>query len=222
MSPLRTHSRLRAALSASFLCRCHSQPPPAGRLDEAGPLACRLESRSVVRFWGPDIVKFHQGLLTNDVRRLAAQDIPTGGSDSQTSYVPMPNLNHRNPPPLYAALLTPHGRFLYDLFLYRAPGANEKLDRSGSEPGSDDFEEPFTSLTSTAGGHSAPLGFILQRLKKSARLQSNPTKKEEIVIVIVRLLRVLAESDSGSSIGSFEASQLHRFALPNNALRIKR
>ncbi|WOL18126.1 transferase, mitochondrial [Canna indica] len=145
MSPLRIHARLRAALSASFLRRCHSQPPPGGRLDEAGPLACRLDSRSVVRFRGPDTVKFLQGLLTNDVRRLAAQDIPAGGgSDSQTSYVPTPNLNHRNPPPLYAALLTPQGRFLYDLFLYRPPGANEKLNRSGSGPGSDDSEEPFT------------------------------------------------------------------------------
>ncbi|WOL07659.1 transferase, mitochondrial [Canna indica] len=128
MSPLRIHSCLRAALSASFLRRCHSQPPPGGRLDEAGPLACRLESRTVVQFRGLDTVKFLQGLLTNDVCRLAAQDIPAGGSDSQTPYVPTPNLNHRNLPPLYAALVTPQGRFLYDLFLYRPPGANEKLN----------------------------------------------------------------------------------------------
>ncbi|WOL11139.1 transferase, mitochondrial [Canna indica] len=144
MSPLRIHSCLRVALSASFLHLCHSQPPPGGRLDEAGPLACQLKSLMVVRFWGLDTVKFLQDLLTNDVCRLAAQDIPARGSDSQTSYVPMPNLNHRNSPPLYAALLTPQGRFLYDLFLYRPPGVNEKLNRSGFGPRSDDSEEPFT------------------------------------------------------------------------------
>lgn len=38
-------------------------------------------------------------------------------------------------PPMYAALLTPQGRFLYDLFLYRPPRAEEKLDRTGSGPG---------------------------------------------------------------------------------------
>ncbi|WOK93213.1 transferase, mitochondrial [Canna indica] len=113
-------------------------------LDEARPLACQLESRTVVQFRGLDTVKFLQGLLTNDVWRLAAQDIPAGGSDSQTPYVPTPNLNHRNTPPLYAALVTPQGRFLYDLFLYRPPGANEKLNWSGSGPGSNDSEEPFT------------------------------------------------------------------------------
>lgn len=38
-------------------------------------------------------------------------------------------------PPMYAALLTPQGRFLYDLFLYRPPRPEEKLDRTGSGPG---------------------------------------------------------------------------------------
>ncbi|WOK94293.1 transferase, mitochondrial [Canna indica] len=118
-------------------------PTPSGR--QAGPLACRLESRTVVQFRGLDTVKFLQGLLTNDVCRLAAQDIPAGGSDSQTPYVPTPNLNHRNPPPLYAALVTPQGRFLYARPLpLSPPGANEKLNWSGSGPGSNDSEEPFT------------------------------------------------------------------------------
>ncbi|WOL17718.1 transferase, mitochondrial [Canna indica] len=88
----------------------------------------------------PDAVKFLQGLLTNDVCRLAAQDIPAGGSDSQTPYVPTQNLNHRNPPPLYAALVTPQGRFLYARPLpLSPPGANEKLNWSGSGPGSDEL-----------------------------------------------------------------------------------
>lgn len=38
--------------------------------------------------------------------------------------------------PLYAALLTPQGRFLYDMFLYRLPQPDEKLDESGAGPGS--------------------------------------------------------------------------------------
>lgn len=38
---------------------------------------------------------------------------------------------------MYAALLSPQGRFLYDLFLYRRPRAGEKLAKTGSGPGSD-------------------------------------------------------------------------------------
>ena len=36
--------------------------------------------------------------------------------------------------PAYAALLTPQGRFLYDLFLYRPPPRSQMLDRTGSAP----------------------------------------------------------------------------------------
>lgn len=48
--------------------------------------------------------------------------------------MPTPNLASYQPPPVYAALLTPQGRFLYDLFLYRPPPVEGKLDRSGSGP----------------------------------------------------------------------------------------
>lgn len=149
MSPLRGPAQLRAALSTSFRRRFHARPSPGGgSLYEAGPLACRLESRSVVRFRGPDTLKFLQGLLTNDVRRLGAADPPVSGGDSDTSasYIPTQNLDFRFPPPLYAALLTPQGRFLYDLFLYRPPRADEKLDRTGSGPGKGDSGEPFTLM----------------------------------------------------------------------------
>ncbi|CAL9106431.1 unnamed protein product [Musa textilis] len=149
MSRLRCCARFRAAISIPFHRRLHAQPPPGRCLDEAaaGPLCCCLESRSVVRFRGPDTIKFLQGLLTNDVLPLDAQLLPTGGGgDSHTSYIPTPNLNHRSAPPIYTTLLTPQGRFLYDFFLYRRPRADEKLNRTGSGPGSEEPEEPFTLL----------------------------------------------------------------------------
>ncbi|OMO80878.1 hypothetical protein COLO4_23880 [Corchorus olitorius] len=39
------------------------------QLQNAGPLCSHLKSRSVIRFSGPETIKFLQGLLTNDVRR---------------------------------------------------------------------------------------------------------------------------------------------------------
>ncbi|KAJ6909488.1 hypothetical protein NC652_020460 [Populus alba x Populus x berolinensis] len=51
-----------------------------------------------------------------------------------TSYVPSPNLASVSVPPMYAAFSTPQGRFLSDLFLYRKPRGEEKLDGSGSGP----------------------------------------------------------------------------------------
>eukprot|EP00257_Ricinus_communis_P026610 XP_025014024.1 putative transferase At4g12130, mitochondrial isoform X2 [Ricinus communis] len=90
-----------------------------------------LNSRSVIRFSGPDTVKFLQGLLTNDIRRF--DETPS----EATSFLPTPNLATVSVPPMYAALLTPQGRFLYDLFLYRPTRAGEKLNKSGSGPGSD-------------------------------------------------------------------------------------
>ncbi|KAJ6962618.1 hypothetical protein NC652_001314 [Populus alba x Populus x berolinensis] len=96
-----------------------------------GPLVSLLKSRSVIRFSGPDTIKFLQGLLTNDVKKFS--ELPSG----TTSYLPTPNLPPVYVPPIYAAFLNPQGRFLYDLFLYRKPLGEEKLDGSGSGPGSD-------------------------------------------------------------------------------------
>lgn len=67
----------------------------------------------MVRFSGSDTVKFLHGLLTNDVRRFAAAHEVS---------------------PLYAALLTPQGRFMYDLFLYKPPSIEEKFNETGSGP----------------------------------------------------------------------------------------
>ena len=54
--------------------------------------------RSVIRVEGPDRVDFLQGLVTNDVRRLAEG-------------------------PVYAALLSPQGKYLADFLLVPAPDA---------------------------------------------------------------------------------------------------
>ena len=64
-------------------------------------------ARGVVRLYGADTLGFLQGLLTNDTRPLEAA--VQGAAVS----------------PLYAALLTPQGRFLYDGFFFSrtSPGA---------------------------------------------------------------------------------------------------
>ncbi|XP_010676666.2 putative transferase At4g12130, mitochondrial [Beta vulgaris subsp. vulgaris] len=98
-------------------------------LDNVGPLSSRLKSRSVIRFAGPDSVKFLQGLLTNDVRQFG-ESVHEKVSNLATS-----NLPTVGTPPVYAAMLNAQGRFLYDFFLYRPPRPDEKLDRTGSGPG---------------------------------------------------------------------------------------
>jgi len=114
----------------SFGNRCESQ------VQSAGPLGSLLKSRSVIRFRGPDTLKFLQGLLTNDVRRLGD---PIG---EKTENLPTPNVPATSVPPIYAALLTPQGRFLYDLFLYKPPTTDTKLDNTGSAPESNS-DRPF-------------------------------------------------------------------------------
>ncbi|KAL7160300.1 hypothetical protein ABFS83_01G084600 [Erythranthe nasuta] len=102
-------------------------------LQSAGPMASLLKTRSVIRFKGPETIKFLQGLVTNDVRSL---DDPQPAGENNTT----PNMPAAVAPPVYAAMLTPQGRFLYDFFLYRAPRTDEKLDRTGSGPGPDPGE----------------------------------------------------------------------------------
>uniref|UniRef100_A0A0E0A4M7 CAF17 C-terminal domain-containing protein n=1 Tax=Oryza glumipatula TaxID=40148 RepID=A0A0E0A4M7_9ORYZ len=105
----------------------HASSPAAAAAagGEPGVLACRLASRAVVRFAGPEAGRFLRSLLTNDLLL---------SSSSQQRYAPTPNAPARAPPPAYAALLTPQGRFLYDLFLYRPPPPSQLLDRTGSAP----------------------------------------------------------------------------------------
>ncbi|TXG51070.1 hypothetical protein EZV62_023594 [Acer yangbiense] len=124
-----------------------------------GPMASLLKSRSVVRFSGPDTIKFLQGLLTNDVRKFGE---PAGESE-KVSTLPTPNLPYESASPVYAALLTPQGRFLYDLFLYSPPKPEEKLDRSGSGPGSGPGD---ASVEVFADVDASVLDELLQTLKK--------------------------------------------------------
>ncbi|KAJ9147777.1 hypothetical protein P3X46_029899 [Hevea brasiliensis] len=50
-----------------------------------GPIVSRLKSRSVIRFGGPDTIKFLQGLLTNDVRRFG--ETPAGKEPCEENYL---------------------------------------------------------------------------------------------------------------------------------------
>ena len=61
------------------------------------PFACPLPHRGVLHIKGADRVPFLQGLVSNDVTKATAQ---TG---------------------VYAALLTPQGKFLHDLFIWSFP-----------------------------------------------------------------------------------------------------
>lgn len=101
-------------------------------------------------------MKFLQGLLTNDVRRFGE---PVG---EKTSTLVTPNLATVSVPPMYAALLTPQGRFLFDMFLYRPVRPEEKLDRTGSGPGSESDE----SFDIFADVDSSVLDELLQTFKK--------------------------------------------------------
>ena len=64
---------------------------------------CHLSDRAIVRLSGPDVRPFLQGLLTSDVQQLTAET------------------------PLYAGLLSPQGKALFDLFLF-ADGDDVLLD----------------------------------------------------------------------------------------------
>lgn len=83
----------------------------------------------MVRFRGPETVKFLQGLLTNNVQKFCESP------GEMTSNLVTPNVPFMSASPMYALMLTPQGRFLYDLFLYKPAQASEKLDRTGSGPG---------------------------------------------------------------------------------------
>ncbi|XP_027080880.1 putative transferase At4g12130, mitochondrial [Coffea arabica] len=105
--------------------------PFSTHLESAGSMACHLKARSVIRFKGPDTVKFLQGLVTNDVRRLCEPS-----TDNRSfGAVGTPNFPAVAVPPVYAALLTAQGRFMHDMFLYRPPQPDEKLNSTGSGPG---------------------------------------------------------------------------------------
>ncbi|KAL7610200.1 hypothetical protein Lser_V15G09744 [Lactuca serriola] len=134
-----------------------SSQTQTNQLDNVGPMASLLKTRSVVRFRGPDTIKFLQGLLTNDIRKFHE---PVG--DEKSSLV-TPNLPASSARSLYAAMLTPQGRFLYDMFLYEPPRSDEKLDPSGSRPGTEPKQDEVELL---ADVDSSVLDELVDTLKK--------------------------------------------------------
>lgn len=134
-------------------------------LEKVGSLASLLDSRSVVRFRGPDTLKFLQGLLTNDVVR------GFGGVGGEARAPLTPNLAVASVPPMYAALLTPQGRFLYDFFLYRPPTPRDKLDPSGSRPGSGDPDAPFELLADVDASVADELLDTLKRYRLRSKVE---------------------------------------------------
>ncbi|KAF3786378.1 putative transferase [Nymphaea thermarum] len=101
-----------------------------GKRGSRGPFASLLRSRSVIRFRGPDTIKFLHGLLTNDVRPFAEPP------KEELASFPTPNQPLHSTSPIYSAMLTARGRFLYDFFFYRPASPEQKLDSSGAGPGS--------------------------------------------------------------------------------------
>ncbi|CAN1258750.1 Putative transferase At4g12130, mitochondrial [Linum perenne] len=149
---MRRFNSFKPFLAAGHRRRCHSHA-----LKNAGSVVSVLKSRSVIRFSGPDTPKFLQGLLTNDARRFGEPP------HERTSSIPTPNMPSVSEPPMYAALLTPQGRFLYDFFLYRPPEEGEKLDPTGSGPGSNPV---WGSSKLFADVDASSLDELLQTLKK--------------------------------------------------------
>ncbi|KAL9268078.1 putative transferase, mitochondrial [Drosera capensis] len=91
----------------------------SSRFENVGPMVSRLESRSVISLRGPDAFKFLQGLLTNDVSRFERTRHSGEEDEGEVrSFLPTANMPVVQTVPVYAALLTPQGRFLYDLFVY--------------------------------------------------------------------------------------------------------
>ncbi|CAI5520441.1 unnamed protein product [Closterium sp. Naga37s-1] len=123
-------------------------------------MAARLRSRGVIRFDGRDAINFLQGLLTNDVTPFLQQPPPVA------SPVPTPNQPASVHPPIYSALLSPQGRFLYDLFLYRPPhsdAVSSRLDPTGAGPDTGNPDAPEL----LADVDAANLDDLLAHLKKS-------------------------------------------------------
>ena len=96
-STTRSHPLLRRSAHATHAGRRRfrrggERPGPMTMTD---PVAVRLPERAVLRLDGPDAAELLQGLVSNDVRLLTPERA------------------------LYAALLTPQGKYLHDFVLYR-------------------------------------------------------------------------------------------------------
>ncbi|KAI8476257.1 MAG: hypothetical protein J3K34DRAFT_455826 [Monoraphidium minutum] len=118
---LRAHGPAASALPARSICgtssscsdaSLHGGPAAPG---DQGPWVTHLASRAVICMEGKELLQFLQGMVTNDMRPLAA---PGAG-------------------PVYAALVTPKGKLLHDMFHGGAAGGPGRLwldvDTAGAE-----------------------------------------------------------------------------------------
>ncbi|KAI3971376.1 hypothetical protein MKX01_008220 [Papaver californicum] len=137
-SPIYNIYRNRSFLHSRFFC--NNQQQKSHFEDVGSSLASHLKTRSVIRFRGPDMIKFLQGLVTNDIRKFGEE------IGEKTSTLSTPNVSTVSETPIYTAMLTPQGRFLYDLFIYRPSRSYEKLDKTASKPGSNPTDDSFDLL----------------------------------------------------------------------------
>lgn len=120
-------SRTKPPRAATHFARPHSRPFSASATRQKDfDLG---SSRSVVRLAGPDAARFLNGLLPAKIL----------GSE-------------RGPGPIYTAFLTPHGRILVDVYVYRVPNATAKQD-DGSEDLDTWYIEVDASSASTLMKH---------------------------------------------------------------------
>uniref|UniRef100_A0A8D0FYR9 Iron-sulfur cluster assembly factor IBA57, mitochondrial n=1 Tax=Sphenodon punctatus TaxID=8508 RepID=A0A8D0FYR9_SPHPU len=109
---------VRAGAARLGLPRRYLPPSARGLSGDAPPVACVPLSRALLRVQGRETETFLQGLLTNDVARLAA-----GGAASPPATPPaaLPPLRAQ-----YAHALNVQGRCLYDVILYRIHETQEE------------------------------------------------------------------------------------------------
>lgn len=156
MHRLKISPRFPKSIACNYVAVARHFSTDRTHFGHVGPMASLLNSRSVVRFRGPDTVRFLQVLLTNDIQRF------TESPGEVTSTLATPNMPFKSASPMYALMLTPQGRFLYDMFLYRPPRPSEKLDRTGSGPEWD----PDGSLELLADVDATVLDELLERFNK--------------------------------------------------------
>ncbi|KAK6935252.1 LOW QUALITY PROTEIN: hypothetical protein RJ641_035407 [Dillenia turbinata] len=162
-----------------------SNKPTEPHFENVGSMASQLKSRSVLRLRGPDTVKFLQGVLTNDVTKFSD---PNG---EKTSNLSTPNVPIASIPLAYSAMLNPQGRFLYDMFVYRPPRADARLNETGSGPGSD----PNEDLELLLDVDGTVVHELLQTLKKY-RLRSKIEIENMSYLVGSTMVKTLHENSS--------------------------
>lgn len=106
--------------------------------------------RGCIAVTGPDAATFLQGLITNDISLLAAQ------------------------PVLYAALLTPQGKFLHDFLIYPTPGGF--LLETESDPRRDDLIARLTKYRLRAKVDITPVPITVFSIFRHPRAGGDPVE----------------------------------------------